>query len=276
MNRKMCFDSLSYPPGFYPGNADKLRSLIERFRIVGEEPQDAVGAIVPHAGLVYSGAVAKAVYDSCRAPATAVLLGPNHTGKGKPFALWPQGAWQTPFGSLEVDDAFGKELLDACPLIEADTVAHAREHSLEVQTPFIALWADHVRIVPVAISSNDPTTFGRIGGALAEVIRGRDEVVTILASSDMSHYEPQEVAERKDRLALERALALDPEGLFRVVRDNDISMCGVGPATTMLHAATALGANRAKVIAYRTSGDVAGDRSAVVGYAGLVVRRGDD
>lgn len=273
MNRKMCFDSLSYPPGFYPGDAEQLRSLIEGFRIVGEGPAEALGAIVPHAGLIYSGAVAKAVYDSCLAPATAVLLGPNHTGLGKPFALWSHGEWETPFGALKVDEAFGQDLLEACPLVETDAAAHTREHSLEVQTPFLALWDAQVRIVPVAIRSNDPSALERLGEALAEVIRCREEAVTIFASSDMSHYEPQEVAERKDRLALEKVLALDPKGLFRTVRDNNISMCGVCPATAMLHAAMALGADHAKVIAYRTSGDVTGDRTAVVGYAGVVVRR---
>ena len=126
MNRKLCFDSLSYPPGFYPGDAEQLRSLIEGFQIVGEAPAEALGAIVPHAGLIYSGAVAKAVYDSCLAPATAVLLGPNHTGLGKPFALWSQGEWETPFGALKVDEAFGQDLLEACQMAHKFVTDHIK------------------------------------------------------------------------------------------------------------------------------------------------------
>ncbi|MFH0962997.1 MAG: AmmeMemoRadiSam system protein B [Planctomycetota bacterium] len=272
MYRKTAFDDLTYPPGFYPGEPGELKKLISSFRIPGEPRAKAVGAIVPHAGLVYSGAVAKAVYDSCEIPATAVLLGPSHRGAGRPFALWAQGAWETPFGALAVDEALAEDIARTCPHVEKDTRAHAGEHSIEVQLPFLALARKDVKIVPISVAVHDLARLREFGETLSRALAPKKDDCIIFASSDMTHYESQKETQRKDGLALERVKALDPDGLFRVVTREGISMCGVAPATAMLFAACDLGAREAKVVAYRTSGDVTGDYDAVVGYAGVVIR----
>jgi len=234
-------------------------------------PAAALGAIVPHAGYVYSGPVAGAVYAAVAVPSTAVILCPNHTGRGAPLALDPSSAWRTPLGDVPVDRGLAERLLALCPSLEEDAEAHRREHSLEVQLPFLQVLRPGVRIVPISIGEPSLGLCREVGSALATLVAEEAEPPLLLASSDMNHYESREVGRRKDDLALARIAQLDAEGLYRTVLTESISMCGFLPATALLFAARASAASGARVVARRDSGDETGDASSVVGYAGVVV-----
>lgn len=233
------------------------------------EPAPALGVVAPHAGYVYSGAIAGAVYARVVVPPRVVVLGPNHTGLGRPAALWPAGGgWRTPLGTVPVCGPL-TEALAACPLVELDRAAHLREHSLEVQVPFLETARPGVEIAALCLGPLDVDECAEVGRTVAAAARAHGAL--IVASSDMSHYIPAAKARVKDQLAIDRILALDPEGLHRTVRREGITMCGVIPATVMLFAARELGATRAELVRYASSGDVTGDTRQVVGYAGLVI-----
>lgn len=234
---------------------------------------EAIAVMCPHAGLMYSGSVAGAVYSAVRIPETVLLLGPNHTGLGANISMMMQGEWEIPTGLFTIDEALARAIQHECPDAQNDVIAHVYEHSLEVQLPFIAHFALGARIVPIAIKDDDPEGLAALGEGIARAIKSSGRQVLIVASSDMSHFLPDAAARRKDRIAIDRVLALDPQGLYRVVRDNDISMCGVLPAFVMLTAAKALGARQAELVKYATSGEVSGEMDRVVGYAGIIVRK---
>jgi MEMO1 family protein len=262
---------------FYDARPDRLEKTVRDMLASGRSPAppaDAtrrLGAIVPHAGYVYSGPVAGAVYASVRVPEVAIVLCPNHTGRGAPLALDPSSAWRTPLGDVLVDGRLSERILELCPSLERDAEAHRREHSLEVQLPFLQVLRRDVRIVPICIGEPSLGLCREVGAALAAVLSEEKEPPLLLASSDMNHYESREVGRRKDDLALARVAAIDAEGLYRTVLTESISMCGFLPATALLFAARAAGASAARVVARRDSGDETGDASSVVGYAGVVV-----
>lgn len=256
---------------FYEGQADRLRAEVESHLPDVSQAAPALGAIVPHAGYVYSGPVAGAVYARLAIPAATVILCPNHTGRGAPASLDPSDAWRTPLGDVPVDGRLRSRLQELAPSLEEDAQAHAREHSLEVQLPFLQLRRPDIRIVPVSIGAQDLDLCSEIGDALAQICGEEKEPPLILASSDMNHYESREIGRRKDERALDRVIALDPEGLFRTVLSEGISMCGFLPATALLFAARGAGARRATVVARLDSGDETGDLDSVVGYAGVIV-----
>lgn len=253
---------------FYPAEPDRLASEVRR--LLGDEASPrvhALGVIAPHAGYIYSGAIAGETFSRVDVPLRAVVLCPNHTGLGEPVALWPDGGFRTPLGLVPVD----RELvaaLAACPLVSADRAAHRHEHALEVQLPFLLARQPDLRIVPLCLGPLALEECRELGVALARAA-GRDAL--LVASSDMSHYIPAAEARRRDRRALERVLALDAEGLYETVRSEGITMCGVVPATVMLFAARELGATSATLVRYGSSGDVNGDDTSVVGYAGVTV-----
>jgi AmmeMemoRadiSam system protein B len=215
--------------------------------------------------------VAGATYASARLPATLVILGPNHTGAGEPIAVMHRGAWRTPLGSVRINEALADRILETCPPASVDERAHRREHSLEVQIPFLQVTMREFTFVPICVGTGRLAALTTLGQALAGAIRGWSEPVGIVVSSDMSHYIPAQEAREKDMMAVERILALDPEGLHQVVRERDISMCGISPAVAGLTAAKANGATSARLVAYANSGDTSGDYDRVVGYAGLSV-----
>jgi len=254
---------------FYPGTASGLsRALLELTREVGE-PEHAIGVVSPHAGYVYSGAVAGELFSSVRVPGRVVIFCPNHTGIGEDVAIMSRGAWRMPWGDVPIDEELASRLETACPLLREDASAHSREHAIEVQLPFLHRFRPDVRIVPVALGRLSLEECRNLGERVAEAIAGDPEPPLLVASSDMSHYVPDAVARKKDRLAIDRMLALDPEGLHATVRTERISMCGVLPATVVLFAARRLGATSARLVRYATSGDVSRDFEQVVGYAGL-------
>jgi hypothetical protein len=257
---------------FYAGSSRELTAQVSGCVADETEKRFAVGVVSPHAGLMYSGAVAGAVYSKIKFPETVVLIGPNHTGMGKSVSIMSEGSWRVPTGELAIDSALAEAIKKLSGLIEEDSLAHQFEHSLEVQLPFIVHFADSTRIVPVLMMTDSLHACTEVGNAVAEAVRASGNPVTIVASSDMSHYVDDKTARARDKLAVEQILALDPEGLYSTVMTENITMCGVIPVTTMLYAALALGASGAELVRYATSGEVSGDYDYVVGYAGIVVR----
>jgi MEMO1 family protein len=257
---------------FYESRKEELeRSVLGYLAAAGAAPAPAFGAIVPHAGYVYSGPVAGAVYSRLEVPPTCVVLCPNHTGRGAAAALDPSDAWRTPLGDVPVDRVLARRLMELAPALDSDAEAHRREHSLEVQLPFLQVRRPDVAIVPICIGERSLALCREIGEALAAVCAETDEPPLLLASSDMNHYESRAIGRAKDDMALGRVEELGAEDLFRTVSAEAISMCGVLPATALLFAARAAGAGPARVVARRDSGDETGDTSSVVGYAGVVV-----
>jgi MEMO1 family protein len=258
---------------FYKGSPEALRKQVEAFIVPGAERQKAIGIVSPHAGLMYSGSVAGAVYSSIIIPDIIVLIGPNHTGLGAAISLMAQGEWETPLGMVSIDEQLAASILSKSRLISDDTFAHLREHSLEVQLPFIQYFKKDFKIVPIQMLDTRYETCVALGKALAAAIMDtyQGQGVLIVASSDMSHYERAAVAKEKDFKAIQNILNLDPEALYKTVKQNAISMCGYGPTVSMIIAAKSLGASKAELIKYANSGEVSGDYEQVVGYAGVVV-----
>ncbi len=254
---------------FYPGREMTLRQVLNDLMPPVETQKNALGVMSPHAGYVYSGRVAGKCLSESRISDEVVILGPNHHGVGHPAAVFNKGGWATPLGETAIAEELATLILRHCPMTAPDSVAHRAEHSLEVQVPFLQFLVPRVRIVPVCISHLPLEILLRMGEGLAAAIRETGRSILIVASSDMTHFEPGDVARRKDFLAIDRVLALDPAGLYETVRANRISMCGVIPTVVMLKAALCLGASEAELVDYRNSGDVTGDQSSVVGYAGL-------
>jgi|SRR5208282_343979 len=266
---------------FYPGRAEELLRAVRTYSSsVGTSRIAAIGCVTPHAGYIYSGRVAGAVYSRLEIPKRCVILCPNHTGKGSALAVMTNTTWQTPLGEVAADSDLGARLLNCFPALEEDSAAHYGEHAIEVQLPFLQALQPELKILPIVIGTSDFDVLRGLGEALADVIaalqedeqeEGREEKVLIVASSDMNHYESDAITRVKDHKAIERVLAMDARGLWEVVMSEDISMCGFGPATVMLTAAKLLGATSATLVKYATSGDVSGDYEAVVGYAGIIV-----
>ena len=260
---------------FYPGNREDLRA--EALAYLSQQtsketaPIRAIGCIAPHAGYIFSGHVAGAVFARIEIPRLCVVMCPNHTGMGRPLAIMSEGVWETPLGDVPIDEEFASDLKRRFPALQEDPAAHRAEHAAEVELPFLQLLQPHLRFVPIALGTGQLEALEQLGLALADVISQRSEPVLMVASSDMNHYEPDAVTRVKDHRAIERILTLDPRGLHEVVTQQDVSMCGFGPAVAMLTAARELGAKSAELVKYATSGDISGDREMVVGYAGVVV-----
>ena len=257
---------------FYPGDRATLLKELELLLKphAGAAKQSAIACMVPHAGYVYSGGVAANAFSRLEFPLRIIIVGPRHFPRGANLAINSSGAWKTPLGLFPIDEPLAKSLLRECPSLQEDDVAHAREHSLEVEVPFLQVLAPHSKFVPIAVGTLDFRVLSDLGAALARAVAASGEPVLIVASSDMNHYEPDDVTRQKDRRAIDRLLALDPRGLLDTVRSEGISMCGVGPAVATLAAANEFGAARAELVQYATSGDAFGDRDQVVGYAGMI------
>jgi len=261
---------------FYPAAPQQVESELDTLIRPAPARRAAIAAVVPHAGWMYSGATAGVVYSNVRIPNHIIMVGPNHHGVGSAYALFDAGAWRTPTGDVAIDEPLAADLLDNCDLLAADARAHSLEHSLEVQVPMLRRVNPQVKIVPVLIGGGWPESGGRpnlraIGDAIAAVVRTYGRPVLLLASTDLNHYEDQETSHVKDKLVLDAVVNLDEDGLMQRVKEVDVSMCGVAPTYIVIHAAKKLGAQHAELLDYRTSGDVTGDFSAVVGYGGVVI-----
>lgn len=256
---------------FYPNEQDELESSVIGNLAVCEK-EDALAIIVPHAGYIYSGKVAGSVYSRVEIPDNIILIGPNHTGLGAPASIMCHGTWQTPLGNIEINETLAYRLLDASTNLTEDDAAHEKEHSLEVQLPFIYILNPKATIVPITVMNADFTECSEIGEAIAEVLKNYDEEVLIVVSSDMNHFESEEITQRKDKLAIDMVLGLDPDGLLAVTGAENISMCGAVPSAIGLIAANALGAREVVLTEHATSGKTSGDMKSVVGYAGMIIK----
>jgi AmmeMemoRadiSam system protein B len=260
---------------FYPADPDDLRAearvYLSQATSANQAPLQALGCIAPHAGYMYSGHVAGAVFARVEVPKRCIVLCPNHTGLGHALAVMSTGAWQTPLGDVPIDAGLAIALKQGLPALQEDSAAHRAEHAAEVELPFLLLRQPELAFVPIALGTRRFDILEELGRALADVITTQDDSVLIVASSDMNHYESDAVTRAKDHRAIERILTLDPRGLFDVITQQNISMCGFGPAVAMLTAVRQLGAKSAELVKYATSGDISGDRNMVVGYAGVVV-----
>ncbi|MGH8068614.1 MAG: AmmeMemoRadiSam system protein B [Candidatus Entotheonellia bacterium] len=269
---------------FYPAQPEALKAEVARLLLPRQEPQPVKAVVSPHAGLGYSGAVAGAVYGRIDCPAVFLMLGPNHRGVGEPVALMAEGEWETPLGAVAIDREVAAALRSVCPLIRDDAIAHAHEHSLEVQLPFLQMLGKVCHIVPLVLGLVPYEVCQELAHAVAQTVQRTSRAVVIVASTDMTHcghhyrhlppagMTAYAFAYQEDRYAIDRMLALDPKGLYQVVRQRHITMCGFVPTTVALLACQELGATSATLVRYMTSGDISGDLDTVVGYAGLCIR----
>ena len=263
---------------FYAGSASSLRTQLEQcfLHSLGpgslpaqeQSPNPVLGLLSPHAGYIYSGPIAAHGYRrlAVAQPQTAVIIGPNHRGMGAAIAVSAVRAWQTPLGEIAIDRGISDAIISQCPWARPDNLAHAMEHSVEVQVPFLQfVFGDAFSLVAIVMSRQDWPSSRSLGDAIGKALGTRPAV--IIASSDLTHYEPQLVAAERDALALEAILSLEPQRLATVVSQHSLTMCGPGPVMAMLQACRQLGATKAELLRYATSGDAAGDYSRVVGYA---------
>ncbi len=257
---------------FYPANPRELTHLVKKFAL--EEPDrkqvSARGCLVPHAGYIYSGGVAGAVFSRLVLPRKILMVGVRHSPPGEDLAILSEGAWRTPLGDAPVDEQLALRLREVCPGLREDEVAHRREHSLEVEIPFLQVLDPGFTFVPVAVGMLRYPELQKLGMGLARVMQESMETILLVTSSDMNHYQDEETTRIKDAKAIERMVEVDAQGLYEVCRDEKISMCGLGPAVAMLTAMKEMGVKRGEVVSYATSGDINGERNAVVGYAGLI------
>lgn len=257
---------------FYPDNAKELEASIKQMLDEKTEKEDVLGVVVPHAGYQYSGPVVGAVVSRIRLTDTVIILGPNHTGYGKPFSISTEGKWNTPLGNVAIDSDLAKRLSAKSRYLHDDYDAHRYEHSIEVQLPFLQYFKKNIKFVPIVITTANLETYQGIGKEIARAIKEVNRPVIVMASSDMTHYEPDDAARLKDDYVIQAMLNLDEEGLVNRIEERKITMCGFAPAAIMITAVKELGANGAELVKYMTSGDTTGERSAVVGYAGLVFK----
>ncbi len=271
---------------FYAGNPEDLKKQIEECflhklgpgkipKVVEDGPRKIVGLICPHAGYVYSGPVAAHAYHRLALdgkPEVFVIMGPNHMGYGSAIALMNEGVWRTPLGDIEIDYETASRILRVSELIDIDETAHKYEHSIEVQLPFLQyLYGSEFRFVPIVFLMQDLKSSQEVGKALAKALEGRNAV--IIASTDMTHYEPHEQASRKDKLALSAVEKMNEEEFYSIIESYRVSACGYGPVAALIVASRLLGAKKAEILCYKTSGDVVGDYSSVVGYASACFTR---
>jgi AmmeMemoRadiSam system protein B len=256
---------------FYPANPERLRADIDSYLASGKKTR-AIACMVPHAGYMYSGQVAGAVFSRLEIPASCIVLGPNHTGRGHPLAIIDEGSWRTPLGDISIDSDLAEKLIQEFPALSEDSAAHRSEHSIEVEIPFLQVCRPSVKLVPIVIGTGQLILLEQLGQALADVLKKSGEPALIVASSDMNHYEDDATTRVKDRKAIAKILALDAPSLYETVMNESISMCGFGPAIIMLTAARLLGAQEAELVQYATSADVSGDQKVTVGYAGIIIR----
>ncbi|MCX5693923.1 MAG: AmmeMemoRadiSam system protein B [Candidatus Omnitrophica bacterium] len=258
---------------FYPSDVKELKALISSFVDKQAQKKDVLGCVLPHAGYVYSGKVAAYTISGIKIKSTVVLLGPNHTGMGATFSIMPQGIWQTPLGNIEIDSKLAGLFLNKSRHLEADNLAHLEEHSLEVELPILQYCEKDFKIIPIAVKTDDLSALNQVAQDLASVVMENNLISSVMfvASSDLTHYESQEAAKVKDMSAIEAIIDLDEHKLKERMNKLNISMCGFAPIAILIKVAKLLGAKKGELIKYQTSGDVSGDRSSVVGYAGITI-----
>jgi len=258
---------------FYPESSSQLKAMIKELIDEKAVKEEVVGLVSPHAGYIYSGPVAGATISKIKFKDTFIIIGPNHTGRGKQFSIMTEGVWKTPLGEVEIDSVLAKQILATSDYLQEDSLAHQYEHSIEVQLPFLQYFKPDIKLVPIILAQGNADAFKEIGREIARAIKELNKEVVIMASSDMTHYEPHESARKKDNQAIEAILDLDEDELLKRVEEFNISMCGYAPTVSLISAAKELGAKGAELVKYQTSGDTSGDYSSVVGYAGIIITK---
>lgn len=256
---------------FYPSGQGELLNEIRKHIPENGEKTSAIGIVSPHAGFMYSGDTAGAVYSKIEIPETVILIGPNHTGDGKPVSVMTEGVWSMPMGDLPIDTSLAESICNASSVVHADSKAHRYEHSVETQLPFLQFFRKEFKIVPICMMRTRFIDCQEVSRAILTGIKKSRRSVLLVASSDMTHYESHDSATEKDKKAIDQILKRDAEGLYKTVEKNHISMCGMNPVTVMLLCANEMGARRSRLVKYMTSGEVNGDRDHVVAYAGVIV-----
>ncbi|HEX9896603.1 MAG TPA: MEMO1 family protein [Dehalococcoidales bacterium] len=257
---------------FYPGTAKELKALIKTMVDEMVVKEEVIGYYAPHAGFVYSGPVVGAVVSRVKPADTYIIMGPSHTGMGASFSIMTEGSWRTPLGEVEIDSTLAKQILVGSTYLKEDILAHVEEHAIEVQLPFIQYFGKDFKFVPIILQHATGAIYKNIGKSIARAIKESGKQVVIVASGDMTHYESQKSARAKDMRAIEAMLRLDAEELLTRVHEINITMCGYAPAAVLIFAAKELGAEKVELVKYQTSGDISGDFSSVVGYAGIIFR----
>ena len=260
---------------FYPASPSQLKSMIAEMVDKTVAKEEVIGAVSPHAGYVYSGPVAGAVLSRIKLTGTVIIMGPNHTGRGKSLSIMTEGEWTTPLGKVKIDSKLAKRILAKSKHLQEDSTAHQFEHSLEVQVPFLQYFKSNVKIVPIVLGLATGSVYKQIGQEIARVIKNSKRKVVIISSSDMTHYESQESAQEKDNQAIAAILELNEDDLLARIDELGITMCGYAPTVSLISAAKELGATKAKLVRYQTSGDTTGDYSSVVGYAGIIIKKAE-
>jgi len=271
---------------FYEGNAEALRAQIKscflhklgpgKIPVVNKAgPREILGLVCPHAGYMYSGPIAANAYFSLASdgkPDTVIVLGPNHTGYGNPLSAMNEGAWRTPLGDVQIDGEIADALAKETGILDFDEIAHRHEHSIEVQLPFLQyLYGNAFKFVPICFLMQDLESAMEVGRGLAEALASKNAVV--IASSDFTHYEPQATVEKKDLDVIKAIEELDEKKFYKLLEANNVSACGYGPITALITYAKSLGAKKAELLTHKTSGDITGDRSSVVGYAAITIKK---
>ena len=271
---------------FYESDAEALKTQIENCflqelgpkkypQVNRSGPRKVIGLVCPHAGYMFSGAVAAHSYYELAQdgkPNTIVILGPNHTGYGSALSLMNEGVWRTPLGDVEIDVETSNLIVQETQIVDVDEAAHRFEHSIEVQLPFLQyLYGSEFKFVPICFQMQDLSSAVEVGQALAKVLANKNALV--IASSDMTHYEPQAEAATKDKGALKAVEAMDEKRFYSIIETQNITACGYGPIATVVIAAKGLGAKEAKLLCYKSSGDITGDYSSVVGYAAVSFKK---
>ena len=257
---------------FYPADPAVLRGQLDAFLRADAAAVQARAVVVPHGSYAHSGNLVGAALSRVMIPRRCILVGPSHTGSWMPWSVFMSGAYRTPLGDVPIDTRCAEALRARCPFLEPDAWAQRGEHAIEVLLPFLQRRRQaELAVVPIVTGSDDPAEFAQLAAALAQVVRLQEEPVLLVASSDLSHYEPRVRAAEQDRTLLDLIGALDGPGLIRYVQEHPVSMCGYGPVACILEAAKILGANRTTLVGYRTSAEAGGDPGSVTGYASLII-----
>lgn len=256
---------------FYPGTKEDLLMAIKELDPKEAAKISARGVVLPHAGYMCSGKVAVTTVSKIQPRPSVIILGPNHHGMGQDFALWGRGEWRTPLGKVQIDQDLAQKILKQDSYIQEDYLAHKFEHSIEVELPILQYFFGDFKFVPIACAMASLKEYRQVASQIYEAIKGIKEDVLLVASTDFTHYEPDSSARTKDRQAIESIIELNEEDLLGRVKDKNITMCGFGAVSVLLSCVKKLGARKAQVALYQTSGDTVGDYTSVVGYGGIII-----
>ncbi len=256
---------------FYPAGKKELSEIINSLAPPETSKISAKGIILPHAGYIYSGRVTATTVSKVLARKRLIILGNNHTGFGPDFGLWDKGSWLTPLGKIDIDEELAKLILSKGELITEDFLAHKAEHSIEVQLPILSQLFGDFKFVPIACGISKLEKYTQAASQIYEAIKAIKNEILLVASTDLTHYEPEATARRKDREVIEAIVNLDEQSLIRKVNSQNITMCGVAPVAVLISCLKKLGAKKSQVALYQTSADTTGDFSSVVGYVGMII-----